>query len=104
MGWITGGEAALAATLLIVVTAAIRGIWSPCGLSMISAINPFSERSRGHRFWLTAVWFVVGSVLGGAGLGALGAVGALMVEVMSLPVDGGYRARRAAALPGRGGR
>ena len=90
MGWFTGGDAALAATLLIVVTAAIRGIWSPCGLSMISAINPFSERARGHRYWLTAGWFVLGSVLGGAGVGALGAVGALMIEAISLPVAVGF--------------
>lgn len=98
MGGFPGGDAALAATLLIVVTAAIRGIWSPCGLSMISAINPFSERARGHRFWLTAVWFILGSVLGGAGLGALGAVGALMIEAISLPVAVGFALAACCAL------
>ena len=45
---------------------------------MISAINPFTERSRGNRYWLTAIWFVAGSVLGGAVLGALAAIGALL--------------------------
>ena len=53
--------------------AAIRGIWSPCGLSMISAINPISQRARGHRYWLTSLWFIFGAVIGGIGLGLLGA-------------------------------
>ena len=65
-------------TALVTVVAAVRGVWSPCGLSMISAINPFTERSRGNRYWLTAIWFVAGSVLGGAVLGALAAIGALL--------------------------
>lgn len=65
-------------TALVTVAAAVRGIWSPCGLSMISAINPFTERSRGNRYWLTALWFIAGSVLGGALLGALAGVGAVL--------------------------
>jgi MFS family permease len=60
--------------------AALRGTWSPCGLSMISAINPMAERSRGHRYWLTAVWFVAGSVVGGALLGAIGSIGAWLLQ------------------------
>ncbi len=70
--------------MLITVTAAIRGIWSPCGLSMISAINPISERARGHRYWLTAFWFVVGAVVGGAVLGAVGAFAAVLVSAASV--------------------
>lgn len=63
----TGGFAA--AGLLIAAVSGARGTWSPCGLSMVSAINPLSERARGNRYWLTAAWFLVGSVLGGAVLG-----------------------------------
>jgi hypothetical protein len=62
-------------TLLVVglslaVVAAVRGMWSPCGLSMLSSLNPLSETARGNRFWLTALWYVAGAVLGGAALGA----------------------------------
>jgi hypothetical protein len=46
---------------------------------MISAINPMSERSRGNRYSLTVVWFVAGSVCGGALLGLIGLVGALLI-------------------------
>ncbi|HEY5148919.1 MAG TPA: hypothetical protein VIJ23_03685, partial [Mycobacterium sp.] len=73
-----GSLALVVVTALVTVTAAVRGIWSPCGLSMISTINPFSERSRGNRYWLTATWFTAGSALGGALLGALAAVGAAL--------------------------
>lgn len=69
--------------LTVAVAAAVRGVWSPCGLSMVSAINPFTERSRGHRYWLTASWFVAGSVLGGFALGALAAVGAVLLSPVS---------------------
>ncbi|HWE55615.1 MAG TPA: hypothetical protein VG435_08880 [Acidimicrobiales bacterium] len=64
---------------LVAVGAAARSTWSPCGLSMLSSITPFSERSRGHRYWATAGWFLAGSVVGGLTLGALGAVLALVV-------------------------
>ena len=70
-------------TLMVTVTAALRGIFSPCGLSMVSAINPFSERSRGNRYWLTAVWFVVGSVAGGALLGAIGGLAGLLFRPLA---------------------
>lgn len=66
--------------LVISVVAAMRGTWSPCGLSMVSAINPLSERSRGNRYWLTALWFVAGSVVGGAGLGLAGALSAVLLD------------------------
>ncbi|MEO6701452.1 MAG: hypothetical protein ABI140_21315 [Jatrophihabitantaceae bacterium] len=56
---------------ILTVAAAARGTWSPCGLSMVSAINPMSERGRGCRYWLTTCWFIAGSVLGGALLGGV---------------------------------
>jgi hypothetical protein len=62
----------------VAVVAAIRGVWSPCGLSMISAINPFTEFSRGNRYAVTSVWFIAGSVAGGLALGSGAAVGALL--------------------------
>jgi hypothetical protein len=40
---------------------------------MLSSITPFGERSRGHRYPVTAAWFVVGSIVGGASLGAVAA-------------------------------
>ena len=51
---------------LVVVAAAARSTWSPCGLSMLSTITPMAERSRGRRWGLTAAWFVLGATLGGA--------------------------------------
>jgi hypothetical protein len=59
---------------VVAVAAAVRSTWSPCGLSMLSTITPFGERSRGHRYSGTAAWFVAGSVLGGATLGAVAAM------------------------------
>jgi len=58
---------------VVAVAAAVRSTWSPCGLSMLSTITPFGERARGHRYGVTAAWFVVGSTLGGATLGAVAA-------------------------------
>ncbi|MGB7861270.1 MAG: hypothetical protein WBM90_12295 [Acidimicrobiia bacterium] len=46
---------------------------------MLTSINPLGERSRGQRFWLTATWYVTGSVLGGVILGlAAGYLGTLL--------------------------
>jgi hypothetical protein len=73
--------------LLAVVTAVVaaaRGMWSPCGLSMLSSLNPVSERARGNRFWLTALWYFVGAVVGGAVLGAGCAVAAFGVGRIGL--------------------
>ena len=50
--------------LVLAVVAAVRGLWSPCGLSMISTITPMSERGRGHRFWVTACWYTSGALPG----------------------------------------
>lgn len=79
MWWLVGGAVA--------ALAAVRGTWSPCGLSMVAAINPISERSRGHRYGLTVAWFVAGAVLGGLALGGVGAVGAVLGNAVrgSLP-------------------
>ncbi len=62
--------------LAVAVVAAVRGMWSPCGLSMLSSLNPVSEAARGNRFWLTALWYVAGALAGGALLGAGCAVAA----------------------------
>src|SRR3954464_10841320 len=67
------------------VVAAVRGLWSPCGLSMLSALNPVAERSRGHRFWATALWYVAGALAGGAALGGALAGGAALVRLVSWP-------------------
>lgn len=69
---------------LTAVVAAARSTWSPCGLSMLSSITPFGERSRGNRYWLTAAWFVAGAAAGGATLGAFAALGALAVSAAGL--------------------
>ena len=68
------------ALLVLTIAAAVRGTWSPCGLSMVSAINPLAERSRGNRYWLTTIWFIAGAVLGGAGLGLGGALLAFLLR------------------------
>ncbi len=80
-----GQPVLIGVVLSVAAAAAVRGVWSPCGLSMISAINPFTERSRGHRYWATAVWFIAGSVVGGALLGLVAALGA--AALMPLPVE-----------------
>lgn len=72
-------------TLVVAAGAGARGTWSPCGLSMVSAINPLAERGRGHRYWLTALWFLLGAGLGGALLGAAAALVAWPVG--SLPTS-----------------
>jgi len=72
----------------VAVVGAVRGVWSPCGLSMLSSINPLTERSRGHRFWVTALWFIAGSVAGGAALGGAAAVGAILWALIELTVSG----------------
>jgi hypothetical protein len=72
-----------AGALLVAAAAGARGTWSPCGLSMISAINPLSERSRGNRYWLTAAWFVLGSVLGGVLLGSASGLLAILLRPLA---------------------
>ena len=67
------------------VVSAVRSTWSPCGLSMLSTLTPFAERARGHRFWLTAVWFVAGATAGGLALGALAALPAMGFGRLAVP-------------------
>jgi hypothetical protein len=71
--------------LAVAAVAAVRGAWSPCGLSVLSSLNPVSERARGHRFWATAAWYVAGAVAGGALLGGGCAVVAAAVGRLHLP-------------------
>ena len=70
--------------VVVAVTSAIRSIWSPCGLSMLSTITPLAEAGRGHSFRSTSVWFVIGSVAGGLTLGGL--MAAIAVSVAALGV------------------
>jgi hypothetical protein len=72
-------------TLIVAACAAARGTWSPCGLSMISAINPLAERGRGYRYWLTAIWFVAGATAGGALLGSGAAVAGWLARAVPEP-------------------
>jgi hypothetical protein len=62
--------------LVVAVLAAVRGLWSPCGLSMVSSLNPLAEHARGHRWSLTLGWHVAGATAGGAALGGCCACGA----------------------------
>jgi hypothetical protein len=57
--------------LALAVAAAIRSTWSPCGVSMLSTITPMTEAGRGHRFRVTAWWYVIGAIAGGAALGGV---------------------------------
>ena len=75
--------------LVVATAAAARSTWSPCGLSMLSTITPMAERARGHRYAVTAGWFVVGAVLGGLTLGA----GAAGLAAALAAVDLGVGAR-----------
>lgn len=77
----------LLVALSVAAVAAIRGVWSPCGLSMLSSITPMTEAGRGNRFDVTAAWFVVGSVIGGLSLGGLAAVGALGIDALDLSIE-----------------
>ncbi len=64
----------------VAVAAAVRSTWSPCGLSMLSTITPFSERAKGHSYRATSTWFVIGATVGGACLGLVMALSALAVR------------------------
>lgn len=77
-------DATIVLAAIVAVVAGVRGTWSPCGLSMLSTITPLAERGRGHRYGVTAVWFVVGATIGGATLGAASAAGAALVGMAHL--------------------
>lgn len=79
-------DAVIALGLLVAVVSAIRGIWSPCGLSMLSSITPMTEAGRGNRFATTAAWFLAGGIVGGLTLGAVAAGGAALVGLAD-PTD-----------------
>lgn len=80
-------ELFLALGLVVASVSAIRGVWSPCGLSMLSSITPMTEAGRGNRFAVTARWFVIGGVVGGLSLGALAAGAAALVALADLSVQ-----------------
>ena len=88
------------AGVMVAVAAAVRSTWSPCGLSMLSSITPFGERGRGHRYGVTAGWFVAGATTGGAGLGGLAAFFAWVVAAVG--TGSGVRLGLAAALAATG--
>jgi len=88
--------------LLVVVAAAVRSTWSPCGWSMLSTITPLTERGRGHRFGATASWFLLGSVVGGTLLGVLGAALAGAVRAVGVGIDVRLWLAAAAALVATG--
>ena len=71
--------------VVLAVVAAVRSTWSPCGQSMLSTITPLAERTRHHRFGVTATWFVVGAAVGGATLGVgMAALAALLGASVNL--------------------
>jgi len=72
--------------LVVAGAAAVRSTWSPCGLSMLSAMNPVSEHGRGRSFRVSASWFVVGALAGGITLGAGMGLLAFVVRTVSIPV------------------
>ena len=80
-------EIIIIAGVLTALGAATRGIWSPCGLSMLTSINPISERGRQHRFGVTAGWFIVGGVLGGLTLGIVAALVSALVSALALSLE-----------------
>jgi hypothetical protein len=48
---------------------------------MLTSITPLGERGRNRRWGFTASWYVIGSTLGGAVLGALAGLAALALDV-----------------------
>jgi hypothetical protein len=76
------GAAISAVAIVVALVGGVRSTWSPCGISMLSTVTPLAEKGRGHRWWATATWYLVGSVAGGATLGAV--LGLLAVAVHGL--------------------
>jgi MFS family permease len=69
---------------VVAVAAAARSTWSPCGQSMLSQLTPIGEASRGHRYRVTATWYLIGAVVGGVTLGGLIALAAWGVHALAL--------------------
>ncbi|HEY7007476.1 MAG TPA: hypothetical protein VH395_00965 [Jatrophihabitantaceae bacterium] len=88
----------LTLALVVAVVAALRGMWSPCGLSMLSSLNPVSERARGNRFWLTECWYVAGATVGGMALGVAAAFAAFGVGRFDLATAATWTVVLVAAL------
>jgi hypothetical protein len=95
----------VAVAAVVALFGAARSTWSPCGLSMMSTITPFGERARGHRYAVTASWFVVGATIGGltsgavaAGLAKLVAVSGLAGHPGAVGMVGGFAALLGSAL------
>jgi hypothetical protein len=86
------------AGVLVALGAATRGMWSPCGLSMLTSINPGAERGRRHRYSVTAAWFILGGVLGGLTLGLVAALLAASVTAVGLSIDARVAIGAGAAL------
>lgn len=78
-------SALLPLALAVAAVSAIRGVWSPCGLSMLSSLTPMTEAGRGNRFNVTAAWFVVGGLVGGLSLGVLASIAAAGVATLDIP-------------------
>ena len=87
---------------LVATVSAIRGIWSPCGLSMLSSITPMTEAGRGYRFASTARWFLLGGIVGGLSIGTLAAAAAGLLSLVDLsdPVRWGIAATVAIVTAG----
>jgi len=83
--------------LVVAFAAAARSTWSPCGLSMLTSINPLAERGRGHRYGVTAAWFLLGALAGGATLGVAAAIAALLVAGLGLSTETSMAAAAMAA-------
>ena len=77
----------VALAALVAVAAAVRSTWSPCGWSVLSTITPLAEQARGHRYRTTALWFVVGGVVGGITLGVGAALLAAVVGWIGPPAS-----------------
>lgn len=70
------------AVFVLAIACAIRGLWSPCGLSMLSTITPLGERSRGHSYAWSMSWYLVGATVGGVCLGACLSAGAAALALV----------------------
>jgi MFS family permease len=55
---------------------------------MLTSISPLGERARGNRWSLTVTWLVLGTLLGGA---TLGAVLGILGQSLPITVDEGWR-------------
>jgi MFS family permease len=73
------------AMVTLAIACAVRGLWSPCGLSMLSTITPLGERSRGHSYAWSMCWYLIGATAGGACLGACLSAGSGVLSAVGLP-------------------